>query len=269
MSSIERIEKFLIWFLSSHGNKFLGQECSNEIRVETAISNTQYSIIINDSTYSIISGVSATINEILTAIEVEILAGENLTTSVISDVLTVSDLTGKYFSIESDNFWITNKTGITTIYNYNNAIFDETLADQRPGLPFFTFRESTVSASSQSKVLKQSGDEYTKHSTTIIEVDIFSDDRNYKDMLNYILTSIKFDVVRMEMRREFLGLIGASPQVTDVSYILGGSSELRANTTINIASCDTVIDDSINPIITVEVDTNVNDKNEDKLIIEI
>lgn len=251
INSDERMNNFLNWHIPTFANRFLGKVQNYEITVKTVVDNTNYSITVNNDEITVNSGVSATAESILILIKNEI---TDYDTILGVDSLQIVDNKGVYFSLKSSDFYIENIEGVIAIRKHNNAKFEEELANFKPPYPFFSYNISTGVETGNEVKFEESGDTYTISTNNNIDIDCYSDENNYKDLLKFVLSALKFEEVRMKIRLVDIAIGNERPIITDLSSILGGGSQQRANSMFNLSTTDTVVDTGI--VGTEEIDAS-------------
>lgn len=265
ITNIDKMREFCFFWLGSLGNRFKDQNQSYEISVPTALNDTDYIITTNKSVYTYTSSSNATITEIIEGLQTIIDDDMIFTTSIENDTLSIIDGYGYYFDCTvSDNLICDNGNGVIVIEGYNNAKKDEELSNYKPPYPFLTFRISTVEADGKD-VKWEENDTYRLHQTMNVDINVYSE-VDHLSIMSYISIGLSFEDIKSKMSNLDTGIRGDLPDATDLSGILGGRSEKRANANFRFGTVITIENSGIaglvvDPIDEVVMNTKVTSNN--------
>lgn len=259
-NSSTKIKDFLLSWLTSCSNKFAGKFTSFGFTIPVVNVGDDYSITLNDVIFSYTAIAGDSSNDVLTALKDLIDDTDTYQTDLVDEKLLIwlDDL--NYFLVEaSENINATNENGVVVVEAFNNTgtEINEILSNMKPEeFPFLTFKISNQTNVAEEVIWSKDSDAYTVHKNILVDLNFYMP-VNYMDLAEYVMAGLKFESTVLKRKSLCIGVIGPSSPILNVSDILGGRSEGRANTTLNLSVATTFYDTGISEIINVDPIENV------------
>lgn len=259
-NSNTKIKDFLFSWLTSCSNKASGKITSFGFVVIDVIVGDEYSITLNDVKYSYtaISGDSSieVLNELKTLID----DTNYFETIIEADKLLISLNSLDYFTVDSSsNVNPSNENGVVVLEAFNNTGLEinDILSNMKPEeFPFVTFKISTHTVVAEDITWSSEADSYTVHKKVLVDLNFYNP-VDYMNLAEYVMAGLKFESTELKRKSLYIGVVGPSSPILNVSEILGGKSEGRANTTLTLSVATTFYDTGISEIINIDPIENV------------
>lgn len=259
-SSNKKVREFLLSWLTSCSNKFEGKFTSFGFTIPIVTIGADYEITLSDAVFSYTALTSDTSNDVLNELKILIDNTNIYQTSLVAEKLVISLTNQDYFYVSvSNNINVTNENGVTVIEAFNNTgtEINEVLSNMKPEeFPFLTFKISNQTNVAEDVVWGDGDDKYTTHKRILIDINFYKP-VDYMDLAEYVMTGLCFENNVLKRTDLCIGVVGPSSPILNISDILGGRSEGRANTTLNLSVATTFYDTGISGIINVDPIENV------------